>query len=210
MTVDVKIDTQEFDRALIRFGANSRKSSSEILRNQGKLFVRDIIRITPPFRGYDKGGKALGESAIRHDIGRALRQEEEGGDAAKLHAAARNDRGRVRKNVVRQPALGVAAHLKAMLARVGLLASGWNAAAAELGAAVPAWIKRHGTSRGQCEVITSGPTFKIRISNAVRFVGSVNDLSRRVQWSLNNRARQMDKQVDNFAVKKASRAAGFK
>lgn len=210
MTVDVKIDTREFDRAMLRFAAGSRKSSSEILRSQGRLFVRDMIRITPPFSGYDKGGKALGEATVRRDVARALRNDSRGGDAASLHAAARNRRGVVPRRTQQKGARNVPAYLKLQLAKVGKLASGWNAAAVELGAAVPAWIARHGTKRGQFQLITQGPTLRLRITNSVRFVGDVAGLQRRVQWSLNNRAIQMDKQVDNLAVKRASRAAGFR
>ncbi len=49
----------------------------------------------------------------------------------------------------------------------------------------------------------------IRIENAVKFIGGVKDLARRVQWAVDNRARQMDKQMRAFAIKKAQREAGL-
>jgi hypothetical protein len=131
------------------------------------------------------------------------------------HQARRNRRGRVPRKVSKAdiataPAGLIKTYIAAQVAKVGILASGWNSAATRLGLQLPTWITRHGTARGQCEVLTTGGRVKIRITNAVRYVGDVRGMDRRVQSALNNRAKQMDKQVDDFAVKKASRAAGFK
>lgn len=260
MTVDVKIDTSDFDRALRRFGAESKRTSLEILTQQAKLFVRDIVRITPPSTG--KTSIVKGKNRLVSDICRIVKtlpaakfnkpglfNEESvetfahqgaapvgeiehkmlrSADAIeKWHQARRNNRGRVpkiNKNAttgIRKrdlkfldqgfttPAL-LTAYMKIQLAKIGILASGWNAAAVRLGQVLPQWITRHGTTRGECDVTASGGTLKIRITNAVRFAGDVSGMDRRVQSALNNRAKQMDKQVDDYAVKKASRAAGFK
>lgn len=260
MTVDVKIDTTEFDRAMRRFGAESKRTSVEILTQQAKLFVRDIVRITPPSTG--KTSIVKGKNRLVSDICRIVQPlpaakfnkpgfyNEESfhpfnhvgaapigeimhkmlrSTAAieKWHQSRRNNRGRVPK-IHKNATTGIrkrdlkfldqgfttpsllTAYIKAQLAKIGILASGWNAAAIRLGLPLPQWITRHGTSRGQVEVITTGGSVKIRITNAVRFVGDVSGMERRVQSALNNRAKQMDKQVDDFAVKKASRAAGFK
>jgi hypothetical protein len=260
MTVDVKIDTTEFDRAMRRFGAESKRTSLEILTQQAKLFVRDIVRITPPSTG--KTSIVKGKNRLVSDICRivqtlpaakfnkpGLYNEESVATFAhqgagpvgeiqhkmlrsaaaieKWHQSRRNNRGRVPKINKRAttgirkrdlklldqgyttPAL-LTAYIKVQLTKIGILASGWNAAATRLGLVLPQWITRHGTSRGQAEVLTSGGTVKIRITNAVLFAGDVSGMERRVQSALNNRAKQMDKQVDDYAVKKASRAAGFK
>ena len=227
MTVDVKIDTSEFDRAMRRFGAESKRSSIEILTQQAKLFVRDVVRITPPSTG--KTSSVKGKNRVVGDILRIVqpsrtRRVEVADPATQLssgaaiktwHQSRRNRRGRVPRKVSKSdiataPAGLIKTYIAAQVAKVGILASGWNSAATRLGLQLPPWITRHGTARGQVDVITSGGTVKIRITNAVRYVGDVSGMERRVQSALNNRAKQMDKQVDDFAVKKASRAAGFK
>ena len=227
MTVDVKIDTSAFDRALARFGVESKKSSVEVLNGQAKLFVRDIVRITPPSMG--KTSIKKGKARVVSDVLRVVRSvraptkadSPEDNRLASLaeierwHQSKRNRRGRVPKRVAKAdvataPAGLIKTYIAAQVAKVGILASGWNSAATRLGLQLPTWITRHGTARGQVDVITSGGTVKIRITNAVRYVGDVRGMDRRVQSALNNRAKQMDKQVDDLAVKRASRAAGFK
>lgn len=50
----------------------------------------------------------------------------------------------------------------------------------------------------------------IQIVNAVRFWGGVKDPPpRRAQWAVNNRARQMTKQMDDCAVKRVAEKTGL-
>ncbi len=74
---------------------------------------------------------------------------------------------------------------------------------------MPAWITRHGTRYGRCVIRVGAASMSIAVVNSVRFAGDVRGLERRVQWALDNRARQMDKQMDDYAVKQAARAAGL-
>jgi len=92
--------------------------------------------------------------------------------------------------------------------RVGILAAGWNAAAEKLGARPPAWIRRHGNSRGTITISLSRGV-KIVIVNAVPFAGSVRGLRGRVQKALDWQARALERRVEYF-TKKGARAAGFK
>ena len=216
MQVDIKIDTRAFAAAMSRFADNSKKSSREILDQQAKLFVRDVMRITPPNTG-GKGGRAQGTGKVRADLKRLFRPVKDNSKDAQsglesIHAANRDSRGRVRKKVTRVPVRRseYQAFLKKQLEEVGKLLSGWSAAAKRLGLTVPAWVSRHGSERGDISVETSGRTLKVRIENAVRFATNVPGLERRVNDALANRAKQMNKQVENFAVQAASKKAGFK
>ena len=265
MSVEVKIDTRAFDAALLRFGVESKKSSARILREQGSLFVRDVLAITPPAGNGKKGAAATaaGKGRIAGDLRRIFKPMSDDGisafrdfygdggntagfshkgasvignvtekilgfsQMAAWHLARRKKNGQV-VNVHRAVTTGLKVkdlkgldigivrrqdfqkYLKLVQSQVGLLASGWNAAAAALGRSVPVWVSRHGSSRGQCEVRASGPTLKIRISNSVKFATNVRGLPLRVQAALDNRGTQMLKQLDDFAIKRAATAAGFK
>lgn len=80
-------------------------------------------------------------------------------------------------------------YLKFILARVGMLAGGFNAAAKQLGVPLPAWIKRHGTNRGSVSVKRSFGHFTITISNRVKY-GNQNDLPRRMRYVLQSDKRK--------------------
>jgi len=95
---------------------------------------------------------------------------------------------------------------KRVQARVGLLGGGWNNAAAKLGYNPPAWIRRHGTGRGDCIVSLGGDRLKIRVSNDVPFAASVRGMTRRVNQALNLQARGMERRVAHAVAKGAKRA----
>lgn len=101
------------------------------------------------------------------------------------------------------------AYIKKVLARVGLLAAGWNASAIKLGARFPAWIKRHGHANGQCLVEENARGIRIRMENAVGFATKVRGLERRIKWAINAQANALDRAADNIMRKTAQRA-GFR
>ncbi len=78
---------------------------------------------------------------------------------------------------------------KWICARVGMLAGGFNAAAAKLGISLPAWIKRHGTGRGAVEIKRSRGHFTITIRNSVKYAPK-NDLPRRMKFVLGSDKRK--------------------
>jgi hypothetical protein len=137
-----------------------------------------------------------------------------GGAGLNREAAARITTG-LRKRDLRALDVGLvekgayAWFRKSVQGRVGLLASGWNRAAETLGYTPPQWIRRHGTSRGSIDITTANGAFRVRVTNDVKFAGSVKDLSRRVQSALNQQAQAMEKRV-KFFEEKAAKRAGFK
>lgn len=85
--------------------------------------------------------------------------------------------------------------------QVGILASGWNAAAERVGYRPPAWITRHGTRHGQCIVDLDGDRMRIVFTNAAPFANNVRDLAARVQKAVDWQARDMNRRIDEFARK---------
>ena len=212
MSVDLKLDDRAFRTALKRFDANSKRTRGEVLKEQARLFVKDVILVTPPNKNF-KENRRGGETAIRNDIKKILKQAKKGdSDAASIHAKFRDrTTGRVNKRNLKNKyrAANLAAYIKKELEKVGILASGWNAAAAKLGAKIPDWISRHGSGRGGIKFTFSFSECRITITNAVKFASGVKDLTRRVQRTLDKRAGAMNRQVDDFQ-KKAAKGAGFK
>lgn len=265
MRLDVKIDTSKFDSAMKQFAANSKRESSAVLRQQAKLFVRDIVRVTPPATPSSSGSAArkLAENLIRSELLRIFKPSSEdtisqfrdfynsdssesqyGFAGAKTigtvktkiltlaempawHKSRKLSNGRVmkinrnvttghRKRDLKGLDTGIVSegdfkkYLAEVYKRIGWLASGWNATALRLGVALPAWIARHGTSNGSVVEVSGGSLGRITMSNNVKYGSSVKGFVRRVQWALNNRALQMNKQLESFAMRKAAKAAGFK
>jgi hypothetical protein len=99
--------------------------------------------------------------------------------------------------------------LKELYRRVGYLAGGWNAAAKKLGLRLPNWIANKTANNGACIEVLAGNQLSITISNKVRFAGKVKGLRSRIQSALNNRARAMDRQLRDMALKGAAKRAGF-
>jgi hypothetical protein len=80
-------------------------------------------------------------------------------------------------------------YIKINQARVGLLASGFNAAARRLGVKLPAWITRHGTAAGAVSVSSKFLSHSITIANNARH-GRGADLPRRIRWVLGSKKRK--------------------
>lgn len=219
MKSGITFDTSEFEKALKKFAAESRKQGHQVLMGQAKLFVRDAVGVTPPNKGA-KISKKIGEATVRGDLAKIMTGTRRATDVLPqvIHRRFRDRRGRVRKDLrsdkkdsrYRVGRAELRAYQQLRLGKVGFLAAGWNAAAAKLGTRLPAWITRHGTRFGSIEITLNDRGMFIRIANAVPYVGNISGLERRIQWALDNRALQMTKQLENLAVKRAARAAGFK
>ena len=77
MSATIHINTSGFQHELTRLVAVGRKSAAEIIKQQGKLFVRDLIKMTPPFgnapvtESFAKQREA-GKIAVLQQIGRTM------------------------------------------------------------------------------------------------------------------------------------------
>ncbi|HEV7405156.1 MAG TPA: hypothetical protein VGO11_19590 [Chthoniobacteraceae bacterium] len=98
---------------------------------------------------------------------------------------------------------------KEAIGKVGILAAGWNRAAEMLGYRPPAWISRHGTSRGQSYLLVTATGVRLGIINAVPYVSAVKHIQSDVQLALNDQAGALERRLQEFALKKAAREAGL-
>jgi len=209
-----------------RLAHEHKQTPKKVCEVAAKGFVRDVVKWTPPASKGATGSDARkqGEVSVSVDLAKILTAASPGSHGpfespADVHARFRNPRtGRVNRSLVKGgyrkgnkaqvDAATLAAYKKKIIAHVGLLASGWNAAAEKLGVKLPAWVRRHGTGHGSVQVKTDGFNISITVNNEVKFVGDVKDYDRRVEWAFKNQIRKMDREAD-FLMRKAIRAAGF-
>lgn len=114
-----------------------------------------------------------------------------GSDDGTLHQSRRRQgkvTGRQASATVREQRY-LKAYIKQQQTRVGLLAAGFNAAAARLGVKPPRWIARHAATIGTIRVKQTASTFAITIANNARH-GTANDLPRRIKFVLQSDKRK--------------------
>lgn len=211
------IRNQRFKSALSAWVGNSRRFVDVAVNQQLRLFVRDVIRVTPPNSNFSPS-KTAGERRIRRELSGIMRESKSPGAEAPsvVHARYRRSNGRVLTKLRtdsydrRIRVHGLRPYMAEVLKRVGLLASGWNAAARALGLNVPPWIARHGTRGGSYTDVHGFTGRHIRIANRVPYASNVRDLSRRVNAAAENRARQMEKQTADYIFRTAARQSGFR
>ena len=151
------IDSVAFDRAAPRLIATSKRSAQDLLRDQARLLVVDVAKITPPNKDY-KWNRKGGEQTIKTDLARLFstsRSDSAVSGLESIHRKARNRFGRVPRGVEQVAAKNLATYRKQVLAKVGLMAAGWKSAASKLGAKLPGWITRH-NSTGSASIRVQG------------------------------------------------------
>lgn len=69
-TVETKWQKKEFEQSLARFAAITKGSMREVLENQARLFVEDVVKVTPPFSQGVNATKARqrGEKSIKANL----------------------------------------------------------------------------------------------------------------------------------------------
>lgn len=213
-----RFDTAELRRSIQRAQPILRKSVQELTRTAAKGFVKDALKFTPPGSQKRTGiaAKKRGEKTIEADVNKLVIIAAKAAATAQAaglratHAGSRTARGRVRRKggrlrVTAATARAVIAELKA---NVGLLASGWSGAAAELNVPIPAWIKRHGTRFSAVRVVETEHSIRIEISNTVPFLGSVDDFERRVAKFIEYQQNKLNRRAEHV-LQKSLRRAGF-
>jgi len=220
MNVHMKLDMRQIQRAIKNLEPVVKKSRQELVEQAAKGFVKTIASITPPGSQGATGStaKKQGEAAISNDLAKVMKAVRAKRNAQlqspqEIYKRFRDTRtGRINPRNLQKPYPVPGAEFnalkKTLLGRVGWLASGWNAAAQKLGVRLPAWISRHGTGAGIILVTSDGRRFRIEISNAVKYAGSIKDLDRRIQKAVTYQANAMQRQAD-FLLHKAVKKAGF-
>lgn len=72
------VDTRDFARGVRELMTVQKKSARQLLFEQGRLFVRDAISLTPPmgrhaFNESDRVQRIMGETATRRDVGKVFK-----------------------------------------------------------------------------------------------------------------------------------------
>lgn len=210
----VTIDSAEFNKAAQRLIATSKRSTKELLHEQGKLIIKEAAMVTPPNKG--KNNKSGGERTIRGDLAKLFVSSKAkdavmGGDLAQIHRKYRDRRGRIKYSGDKIKAQGVAAYRKTLLARVGKMAAGWKKAASQLGHSLPAWISRHNRA-GSITYKTSGlfnSKGELAMTNAGVYAGQRSGIERRLNFAMKKQAGKINRRVDYF-LKQNAKSAGFK
>lgn len=131
---------------------------------------------------------------------------------SEIHKSARDRRGRVRRSAKTRPyyvqdARSIKRLLRTTIANVGIAKSGWNKAARRLGLTLPNWIAKH-RGRGLYKD-TVGHLFtwpSITVGNLVEYIQATGASLRIMQRAVDNRVRNMKKELEITLQKVADRA----
>lgn len=208
------------------------ESIQKLVTLSARRFVKNVADVTPPAIGKaDSLAKKRGEAAVLRDLIKIALPVTVAGNAqsaraaretlataeqiitahagARVGGAGRVDR-RQRQNRGREELLTSRAEfnraLKILQSRVGWLAAGLNAAAARLGAPLPAWIKRHGSKFGRIQIRASKFGLAVRIVQDVPFADDVQGYPRRWDFALQKEIKSLVNQAKAIFAKKAARA----
>lgn len=115
-----------------------------------------------------------------------------------LHEANRNSRGRVTKkaNYFVRDGRSIESLVRRKMSYVGRAKAGWVKAASALGLPLPGWITKWASSG---IFYRSGPPESpaITIGNAVPYIQQSGEEDRIIDWALNNRRRNLPKQIEH-------------
>lgn len=210
-------------------GKTDPEGLAKLARQSAARFVRNVADVTPPSIGTaDQASKQRGENAILGDLlkialpvtveGVSKRRAREAlasaSDLLAAHERARagasgrvNPRNRKEKLLVAQA--DFLRVLKQLQAKVGFLAAALNAAAAQLGISLPAWIKRHGNKYGIIRVIADHHRIKTHIEQQTPYADNVAGYKRRWDFAAQKEIRSLLAQAKAVLKRKAHRA-GFR
>ena len=217
----VRFDLRSIQRGIKALAPQVKKSRRELAEEAARGFVKEVVAITPPASKGKRGSaaKKAGEAAIIADLARVMvaaarKKGVKLGDPAQIHKRLRDPRtGRINPRNLKHPYPVDSAALRTLkrelLKRVGELAAGWNAGAQKLGVKLPAWVSRHGSKRSSAAVINVFHVFRIILTNAVKYVTSVDAYDRRIQSAINIQGKKMQRRAE-FLLARALRKAGWK
>ena len=223
-TTDVLItaDTRELVRTLEDFVALTGREARQVAGGAMKSMVADVIAITPPgttTKESAAAAKRRGERTVEGDIRRIIKPDAVlvgkpgrstlvGVQAIKaFHQANRSkSTGKVKggrraglkrtfgNRVMSAPPADVERYIRAAKKKVGILRSGWGAAAGRFGVPVPAWVRKHGGA-GSVFVRHSGLGIEIQAENAVRYARGLRDIQRRIDWVVATQQAKTERQM---------------
>lgn len=82
MKPTIAVDTRDFSRGVAAVMAAKKQSAKQVIYTQGRLFVQDAIRLTPPFgrAAFTESfriQRVVGENAVRRDVRKVFKPIEE-------------------------------------------------------------------------------------------------------------------------------------
>lgn len=223
------VELAAFQAAARRWSGLTRKSAEAVLRTSAKMTLSNprqgsgLLQITPPSsKGkFGTAGRRQGERAVDRDLGVIfvpVRIKGVGApppDPAPIHRrhfiafkrpGRRMRRDRSQPYYVDQRQYN--ALRRVLLSRIGKLASGWVAAARQLNAAVPAWIARHGSSRGTIRMSFSMRNSFVEMTCFAPVHAPWEEMQRRVPYALRYATNNLERQIE-YRLKRDAGAAGF-
>lgn len=216
----LKIDTKGFEGALKTMLSQSKRSAKEVVDEQARGFIMNVIKVTPPARSTRESlgsAKRIARKKVAADIHKVIQgvpvKQAEAKDAGSIKAAhnkARQD-GQVKDSPRRRlkvPKTMLNAYIRKQQTKIGRLAAGWNAAASKFNVKVPAWIAQHTTGSG-VKVTATASQFGMKATNKSPYADKIGKLEGRIQHALGVQSAKMRKRIASFIVKDAKRS-GFK
>lgn len=164
----IKVDDSGMMGKIAKLALLTRKGVEETARQIAGRFIRTAVRNTPPMIIRITPTQAKREWATR------VTANYENKPYVKGRWLSRREMRRILKEKERQ---------------LGREAAGWNAAAQQLNATVPAWVKRH-SGEGSCLIRRSGTHLVISVTNSVPYNEEMT--RRRAQFALSKTEAGLD------------------
>lgn len=238
VTAAFRFNPAELNRDIARYSAIAERSLKESWLRAMRGIVKRAMGITPPASGTGAGGSARGDGggltkedeergrgAIARDLSLIFtavrlknKRREQLPDVAGKHRdlfqrfkqpgrPIRSDLGAGHYYHVDQRKLD--ALEKDLRGRVGKLASGWLAGATALGVTgTPAWVSRHGTSRGTHRLVLGFMRYQLTVANTSVPGQLVSELNRRLEYAQKYQANALERETEAI-LKKSGGEAGF-
>jgi hypothetical protein len=226
-TVRVKLNNApHFNQSLVAILSHARRPALVVMEQQAKGIVGRVIGVTPP-SGKLKGiaARKAGEKTTAGNIRKVLQGVPVSSNRKALSSVNENEvarqhqkyrvagqiKGRhLGKKKKKAPAQMLNRYIRRRQKAVGMLAAGWNTAAAKFkvsGRDWPSFVRKHNPP-GQASIKTTSSRITIRFANRVRFAGGVSNMPRRLNWALGKQTAANNKIM--AAYKGAAKRAGFR
>jgi hypothetical protein len=229
MTPTVALTRDNVTPTLERYAVEMRRALPEVAVRYMRGVTRRVLAITPPGNAGTQGAsQTLGMDAYNAGRARIARQmqavlipvrlkhkrKERWPDVAGLYRSQlKSNGGRMRlANYTGQKFYVDVRKFREVLrdrqGRVGRMASGWGAAAVGLKVALPAWVSRHGTTRGRLVQDLGGPKIKMIVTNfAPEATGPIRaEMVRRIPYATAYQRAGMEREIEVAGLSAAGRA----
>ena len=134
------IDFEQFQKLLSIYAAATGRAADDVVRQSSKIFAQNAQKETILQTGRGKAGRASSVASARREQLEALKRR-----IVENHLRRRKNISAPRKYLAKNE---ISPYLRAVRARVGELASAWNATLIATGGKFAAGTRKHGTKHG--------------------------------------------------------------